>query len=309
MTLELTGYIDLPSHVKQGGFDHAAVHNQLSRLYVAHTANDSIDVIDCAEDKYLHSISGLAGAAGALVSEASNLIFTSNRAENTVGIFAPDNENGLTKFPVGIRPNGLSYDPQSGLLLVAHVGDPTTPSSVNVMLIEVPTRRLIATIPVPGRTRWTVFDSQSNAFFVNISDSSVMIVVNAAQPTQIARTIPIPVSGPHGLDIDQSSQRLFCACDGGKLVTVDIASGKVLQQVEISGAPDVIFFNSALQHLYVAVGDPGVIDVFDTRTMERIEVIVTEKGAHTLAFDGQRNKVYAFLPQTHRAAVYRDEKV
>jgi len=28
--------------------------------------------------------------------------------------------------------------------------------------------------------------------------------------------------------------------------------------------------------------------------------------AHTIAFDAPRNKVYAFLPATHRAAVYQN---
>jgi DNA-binding beta-propeller fold protein YncE len=69
----------------------------------------------------------------------------------------------------------------------------------------------------------------------------------------------------------------------------------------------VIFFNRVLRHLYVSVGDPGVIDVFDTDGMERIETVQTERGAHTLGFDPERNKVYAFLPETHRAAVYVDE--
>ncbi len=64
----------------------------------------------------------------------------------------------------------------------------------------------------------------------------------------------------------------------------------------------------ALQHLYIAIGDPGIIEVFDTNTLERIETVLTEKGAHTLGFDPDRNKVYAFLPQTHRAAVYRDSR-
>jgi len=50
-----------------------------------------------------------------------------------------------------------------------------------------------------------------------------------------------------------------------------------------------------------------VIDVFDTQTMRRIETVATEKGAHTIAFDAARNKVYAFLPQTHRGSVYVDE--
>jgi DNA-binding beta-propeller fold protein YncE len=69
----------------------------------------------------------------------------------------------------------------------------------------------------------------------------------------------------------------------------------------------VIFFNRVLRHLYVAIGDPGVVDVFDTDVMEQVETVQTERGAHTLGFDAERNKVYAVLPQTHRAAVYTDK--
>jgi DNA-binding beta-propeller fold protein YncE len=74
----------------------------------------------------------------------------------------------------------------------------------------------------------------------------------------------------------------------------------------VSGGPDVIFLNRALQHLYVAVGDPGVIDVIDVSSWLRLETIVTEPGAHTLAFDEGSNRVYAFLPETHRASLYQD---
>ena len=84
-------------------------------------------------------------------------------------------------------------------------------------------------------------------------------------------------------------------------------SGEVLTQLELSGSPDVIFFDRVLRHLYVAVGDPGMVDVFDTDIMERIETVPTERDAHTLGFDAERNKVYAFLPETHRAAVYADQ--
>jgi DNA-binding beta-propeller fold protein YncE len=306
VSLELVGYIELPVHVKNGGFDHAAVHTRLNRLYVAHTANDSIDVIDCAEDRYLHSIPGLAGVAGALVSEERNLVFTSNRAENTVGLFSPEDDGNVAKIPVGVRPNGLSYDPASGLLLAAHVGDPNIPGSTTVSLIKVTEKRVIATIPVPGRTRWTVFDAVSKAFYVNIAEPAVIIAVSAATPTEVFRRFSIPVSGPHGMDIDHPSARLFCACDSAKLVTLNIRTGIVLNVSDISGTPDVIFFNPTAQHLYVAVGDPGVIDVFDTQTMTRIATIPTERGAHTLAFDAKQQKVYAFLPETHRTAVYVD---
>ena len=100
---------------------------------------------------------------------------------------------------------------------------------------------------------------------------------------------------------------MFCACDARRLVILKADSGEALKQLELSGPPDVIFFNRVLRHLYVAIGDPGVVEVFDTDIMERIETVQTERGAHTLGFDAERNKLYAFLPETHRAAVYADK--
>ena len=117
----------------------------------------------------------------------------------------------------------------------------------------------------------------------------------------------MPSEGPHGLDLDLATDRLFCACDAGALLAIDAESGRVLGDVALSGPPDVIFLNSKLGHLYVAIGDPGVIDVIDIAAMRREEVVTTESGAHTLALDRTRNKLYAFLPRSHRAAVFVDE--
>jgi DNA-binding beta-propeller fold protein YncE len=309
MVLAYRTEIALPAHRTSGGFDHAAVHRASARLYVAHTANDALDVIDCATDRYLHSIPNLTGVAGALVSDEHNLVLTSNRGEHTVGIFAPETEADLVKVAVGIGPNGLAYDPGRELLLAANVGDPEQPGSQTVSLVDVGKRALVATVAVPGRTRWTVFDSHQEVFFVNIADPPQIVVIDARHPTQLARVYEVPAAGPHGLDLDGAHGRLYCACDAGRLVCLEAHSGRVLDERELSGVPDVMFLNARLEHLYVAVGDPGVIDVFDSRALEPLETVTTERGAHTIAFDGDRNKVYALLPQTHRAAVYVDTGV
>jgi DNA-binding beta-propeller fold protein YncE len=306
MTLKLLSYIELPPNIKPGGFDHAAVHRASARLYVAHTGNDALDVIDCVRDSYLHCVPNLMGVAGALVSDERDLVFTSNRGENAVGIFSPDDEAGLVKVEVGVRPNGLAYDPARHLLLAANVGDPTIPGSFTVSIVDVGRRAMVAAVPVPGRTRWAIHDPQSGLFYVNIMDPAQIVLVDARRPTQVAQIWDVPVAGPHGLDLDPVRRRLFCACDSKWLLTLAADTGDVLNDQAIGGAPDVVFFNAALQHLYVAIGDPGMIEVFDTQTMSRIETVATEKGAHTLAFDAERNKVYAFLPGTHRAAAYID---
>src|SRR5262249_10463197 len=106
MPMKLLGHIDLPANAGAGGFDHAAVHRGRDQLYVAHTANDAVDVIDTKTRRCLRSVAGLKGVAGALVDERHDLVFTSNRGENTVGIFSPDHEDRVAKIAVGVRPNG-----------------------------------------------------------------------------------------------------------------------------------------------------------------------------------------------------------
>jgi DNA-binding beta-propeller fold protein YncE len=306
MALELTAYINLPENVHEGGFDHAAVHPVKNRLYVAHTANDCVDIIDCARDSYLSSITDLKGVAGALVCEECELAFTSNRGEDTVGIFIPTDEQHVIKVPVGVHPNGLSFDPGRGILLAANVGDPEIHGSHTLSMVNIKKKEMVHSIPVPGRTRWTVFDVKRDEYFVNIVDPAVIVTVAGANPEKIERTMEVPATGPHGLDIDSATGRLFCACDDGTLISIEAATGKVLGKAELSGKPDVVFFNPVKKHLYVAVRDPGVIDVFNTDTLKKLESVPTEKGAHTLGFDPLRHKIYAFLPETHRAKVFAD---
>jgi DNA-binding beta-propeller fold protein YncE len=306
MALQHDGFIDLPPHVRpSGGFDHAAVHAASGRLYVAHTANDSVDVIDLNARKHVASIAGLPAVAGALVDDTRDLVFTSNRGDDSVGTVSIASAT-VDTIAVGRRPNGLACDPGRGRLLVAHVGDPGERGSYTAAVIDVASRRRIADLPVAGRTRWTVFDPRADVFHVNVMDPPQIVVVSAGDPVGIRRVVPIPHAGPHGLDIDVAARRLYCACDDGTLVEIDADTGAIVAERPLSGTPDVVFFNPALRHLYVAIGDPGVVDVFTTAPLARLETLATESGAHTIGFDPIRNLVCAFLPQTHRASVFVD---
>jgi DNA-binding beta-propeller fold protein YncE len=238
------------------------------------------------------------------VSDEAQLIFSSNRGANTIGVFAPGPDPSVRRFDVGVRPNGLAYDHSRQLVLAANVGDPAVPGSHTLSMIDLANGGRRTEIAVSGRTRWTVYAPEEDLFFVNIMEPSEIAVVDPRQLDRVARTIAVPHAGAHGLDYDPATDRLFCACDAGVLVTLDIASGKVLDEKPLSGVPDVVFFNRQRQQLYVAVGDPGVIDVFSTTSMARLATIKTEPGAHTTALSPTGDWLCAFLPRTHRAAIY-----
>jgi len=302
--LELAGYIELPAHTGRGGFDHAAVHAASGHVFVAHTANDAVDVFDPASGRHIYSVANLPGVAGALVSEECNLVVSSNRGDDSIAMFAPVQGAPVRYVRVGHRPNGLACDPQRKLILVANVGDVEKPGSHTLSMVDIDRGELRHEIEVAGRTRWTVYDPGSGLFYVNIAEPAQIVVVDSRRPDRLAGTFAIPFAGPHGLDFDPATRRLFCACDAGVLAAVDARSGKILADAPLSGVPDVVFFDPHRRRLYIAVGDPGVIDVFDTDTMKRLFVTSTEKGAHTTALAPAGDRLYVFLPHTARAAIF-----
>lgn len=242
-----------------------------------------------------------------MVSNETDLVFTSNRGEKTVGVFSHGNDRELEKVTVGGYPNGLAFDPSRGQLLAANVPKQDDPTPITASIVDARTKNLTADIVVPGRTRWAIFDKKTDRFYVNIAKPARIIAIESKDPDGITATYDIPATGPHGLDLDISSRRLFCACDDGNLFILDLESARVSRVATLSGTPDVIFYNEKRQHLYVAVGDPGVVDIFDTRKMKLVETVKTEKGAHTIAYNPETSKVYALLPETHRASVFIDE--
>jgi hypothetical protein len=166
-------------------------------------------VIDCSQDKYLRSIPNLVGVAGVLVSNEKDVVFTSNRGENTVGVFDHGKDWSLHKIKVGGRPNGLAFDTSRNSLLAANVPKPNSQDPVTVSIVDVVKRVMTADVTVPGRTRWAVFDPDTERFYVNIADPSEIAIIDAKDPDGLAGSYHIPAVGPHGLDLDRRGDVCF----------------------------------------------------------------------------------------------------
>ena len=149
---------------------------------------------------------------------------------------------------------------------------------------------MVATTALPGRPRWAVYDRAEDRFLVNIRGPARAAVLSAFTFALVGQ-FPVSGVGPHGLDLDQEGRRAFVACDGGSVVTLDISIGSELAHMPIVGAPDAIWHNRRLARLYVAIQDPGVIDVVNTQSTTVEEQISTEMGAHTTAYDAQRQRL------------------
>ena len=194
MALRLLGHIELPPHRSNGGFDHADIHSphgpaprrayqqrfhRRDRLARDHTLNR------CLASRQWQVRSCL---------KRAGLVFTTNRGENTVSVFAPGAERNAFKIAVGVKPNGLAFDSARGILIAANVGDPSIPDSHSVSVVDLERRERIAEVKVPGRTRWTIYDAAREMFFVNIASPARIVAIDARDPTRISKEYEVPAA-------------------------------------------------------------------------------------------------------------------
>lgn len=280
-------------------FDHGDVHSGTARVFVAHPQAGTVEVldgIDSPERRHVATIPGCPGASGILVAQADDLVFAAARDAGQILIIEASTLALRRPISVDPRPNGLAWDSGRRRLVVTDV-------EANTARLVTPEGDTLAVTLLPGRPRWCVYDATHDRFLVNIREPACVAILDAANGDLLG-TWPMPSAGPHGLDLAASEGRAYVASDGGHVLQVELADGRVTGQVGIVGMPDALWCNPTRAHLYVAIGDPGAVQVIDTRAMQIIQTLTTEPGAHTMAFDARRQTLYVFLPASCRAGVY-----
>jgi DNA-binding beta-propeller fold protein YncE len=87
VTLTLLGGVPLPKHVSSG-FDHGDVHAASGRVFVAHAANDTVEVIDAQHLALERTLPGCPAGSGVLCSaEEPALVVAAARGNGTVLVF------------------------------------------------------------------------------------------------------------------------------------------------------------------------------------------------------------------------------
>jgi len=297
VTLELLGEVQLPAHIGPGGFDHGDVHEATGRVFVAHTANGTIEVIDGERLRHLATLGDCPEASGVICPPSTDVVVAAARATGEVLFIDPVRSWLKSRVAVGGRPNGLAWDARRQQVLVADV------AGNSVTIAETSRSQVVASSPLPGKPRWAVYDPIRDLFLVNVAEPALVAVVDP-QTAAVVDSWSVQSPGPHGLDLDGGG-RAFVACDGGEVICLDSADGTELARVPIAGGPDAIWFDRAGARLYVAIGTPGVVQVVDTDRMVVTKTLVTGEGAKTTALDTRRRILYVFKPVNCSVAAFQ----
>lgn len=294
MQFDELGRIELPNG-GSGDYDHADVHRPTGMVFVANTELGQVEVLDGLGCRHLTSVPGCAGASG--VALAGGRVVAAARGSGEVLVIDPPTAEVLSRFDVGPSPNGLAWNRARDQLLVADTSDFTA------RLFDLPGGGELATRELPGRPRWAVYDEARDAFYVNVRDPAAVAVLSG-RGLQLNASAEIGAAGPHGLGVDAVTNMALVACDDATLVWVGLDDWQPRRRRLLSGGPDVVWIDNTRRAAYIAVGNPGMLHVFDLDSGDELTHISIESGAKTFAIDEQRGRLYMFLPHSGHAVVY-----
>src|SRR4029077_20595864 len=208
MSLNTIGVIEIPA-AKGSSFDHGAFDPKSRRVFVAHTGQDAVEVIDNDSRKHIATLPGFPEATG-VVADDGHVLVTNRGAASLAWVDALSLKT-LDVFKTGPKPNGVAIVPQQRLAIAASIGDEKHVAKLHVLILD---GRQQYSIDLPGRPRWCVTDAAAKRVFLAIRDPSMILVASLPELGNVEHW-RLPCGGAHGVDVDRQRGRLYVACDDG----------------------------------------------------------------------------------------------
>src|SRR5207244_12479488 len=114
------------------------------------------------------------GVAAACVHSEQDLLLTSDRGCARISAYRCSDESLLGRVDVGPRPNGIAYDAGRRNAFAFDLGEPIG-ANCSASVVSLDEMTVIATIPLPGRPRWAVYDAERNRVYANQRDPAPRI--------------------------------------------------------------------------------------------------------------------------------------
>jgi DNA-binding beta-propeller fold protein YncE len=274
-------------------WDYVTVDSPSHRLYVAH--RDRIDIIDTRSRRSILQLAPTPGVHGAAPARDLHRVFTSNGADDSVGVFDAVGGKLIQTVKVGHGPDAIVYEP------VTHRVFSFNGHSADVTAIDARSLKVLsASIPAPGTPEFAVADGKGRVYF-NVEDKGELAVLDAAT-LKIERHYSLaPCEEPSGLAIDPRG-RLYSVCRNGVMVVSDPAQGRVVGQAPIGRGPDGVAWLDG--KAFSANGRDGTVSVVAEAANGRFETVATAAtalGARTIAADPALHSLFTltadFRPQ------------
>jgi DNA-binding beta-propeller fold protein YncE len=298
--LTSVGYIHLPREVgPKASIDLLSLDERVGRLYVPHSSNNALDVIDVKTDKLIGSVPGLLGVKAAALTPNPDVVYTSDGGDGTVGVVDVKALKVLKLIRTSGSPDAIAYDPVHDVVVVS-LG-----SAQKLLFIDRTSERPVGSVTLPGTPELMTVDPTGGNVFVAIHSTDEVDVVDDVSQQITTALKGCAIHQPTGVAFDPDQNRLFVA-DHLVMSVIDVLLDRCLGSVDIGTGTDQVALNTHTHHLLAANAGSRNISVIDTVSLQPLGIAGTAKQAGSVAVDPTTDRVYVAFPLNGSIAILHD---
>lgn len=293
--LRLVQKIPLPGI--QGRIDHVSVDIKGKRLFIAALGNETVEVVDLAAGKHIHTIPGFKEPQAVLYVPESNLIFVADGEQNVCKIYDGTSYELIHTESSVPDADNLRFDTGSARTYgygLVHVGYGSGTDS-GLRAFDSRNGAPQFDIPLDGHPESFRFVSGSTKAFVNVPTAGHIAVIDTGK-RRVMEKWPVEGFKPfYPMALDEKNQRLFIGSrNPPALVVFDMQTGKKVVSVEGVEHTDDLFYDGEHKRLYMSGGDGriGVFQQVDADHYKLVAKIPSVPGASTSLFVPELNRLY-----------------
>jgi len=266
--------------------DHLAIDLPRQRLFVAELGNNSVGIVDLTDRKLIRTISGLKQPQSVGYHQPTDTLYVANAGDGSVRMFSGPDYSAAGQIDLGDDADNVRIDGTANRIIVGY-------GNGALAVIDPKTRSKIVDIPLKAHPEGFQLDTKSHQIFVNVPDVRAILVIDILKGQQKESWPTTDARGNFPMAIDETASQVVTVFRSpAKLRAYSMQTGKVVNELDICGDSDDVFFDAKRKRLYVSCGE-GFIDVIDVSSAyKRVKRIPTAPGARTSLFVPELDRLF-----------------
>ncbi len=269
------------------GFDYVTVDAQRRRVYAAHTASETLLIVDADSGRVLGQVK-VGPLHGVAVNPANGHVFTGDGESDTVSEVDPVSQTVVRTADVDGKVDAIAFDPANGHIY-ADEDDGT-----RIFVVDAATMKSVGTVALPGhKPEYLAVDPATHDVYQNISDLGEFVVVDGTT-LEVKKTVATApdVTRNHPLQYDPAYRQIVVGGKNGALAVYD-RDGKLVGKTAIQAGVDQCTLDPG-SHAIACAGS-GQITLLRDQPGGAPQTIGQAKAspeAHTVGIDAKTGNVW-----------------
>ncbi len=276
-----------------GKFDHIAVDSKHNKLFLAAKGNNSVEVVDFANEKMIYSIKNVAAPQGILFIPKKNMILVCGGGDGTLKGFDATTYKEKFVLHLGGEADNIRYSAIRNRVYVAF-GDGA------IAVIDATTFKKLSIIPCTAHPEAFSLDSLNKKIWVNIPDKKTIKMFSLDSEKELATWKNVSDYDNYAMTIVERCHKLIVASRTNPTISVlNSETGELMQSFKCDSDPDAMFYDEKTNRVFISCGGGSIYilnDIMNTTIKEPV-IIPTRKKARTCLWVSEINSLFVAMPE------------